>query len=181
MLNSDWKPTRGLPSNPISKLMSKLMSKQLPQLISNFFYVAAAASQNNDITDDNLFMGNHSYLKAIYQCNMWWLHLFQKWNLSFGSLSINFNKLSFKVSHQLWTMSFCTANKASYRTLGSSWDRCCMTSCFPPSCSITLEIIRGTLSNICNILKVINSLFPILLWINDRSVPLKASFFQFGA
>ena len=52
-------------------------------------------------------------------------------------------------------MTFCTASNASYLTFGSSCVKCCMTSCLPPSCSMTLwtrtqqrALVQSTLSNI---------------------------------
>lgn len=50
------------------------------------------------------------------------------------------NVLNF--THQLCTISFCTARRASYLTLGSSCPRSCITRCFPPSCSIMLKYIE---------------------------------------
>lgn len=42
-------------------------------------------------------------------------------------------------TYQLWTINFCTASNASYLTFGSSCPNNCITSCLPPSCSITLK------------------------------------------
>lgn len=46
-------------------------------------------------------------------------------------------------SYQLWTINFCTANSASYLTLGSEWASKPITMVFPPSCSRTLENGKG--------------------------------------
>ena len=48
-----------------------------------------------------------------------------------------------KSTHQLCTISFCTARSASYLTLGSSWDNNAITYVFPPSCSMMLEEGEG--------------------------------------
>lgn len=49
-------------------------------------------------------------------------------------------------AYQLWTISFWTARRASYLTLGSSWDSSCITSCLPPRDSITLRRKKDTIN-----------------------------------
>lgn len=49
-------------------------------------------------------------------------------------------KMNHLRTHQLWTMSFCTASRASLRTLGSLWVIIFITITLHPRFSSTLEI-----------------------------------------
>ena len=53
---------------------------------------------------------------------------------------ITIRKMNQFKTHQLWTMSFCTASRASLRTLGSLWVIIFITITLHPRFSSTLEI-----------------------------------------
>lgn len=66
-----------------------------------------------------------------------------KHSLEMFFFSTNVVAIQFR-TYQLWTINFCTATRASYRTFGSSWLNSCITNCLPPRCSITLKKTHTT-------------------------------------
>ena len=104
-------------------------------LFSFVLVIFAFLSQWQNLQQKFFFLSNHE-TKPRFLCVFHYLK-------SQGLITLTeetIRKMNHLRTHQLWTMSFCTASRASLRTLGSLWVIIFITITLHPRFSSTLEI-----------------------------------------